>query len=475
MPFDIIVNQNVLDMEYAVRGPIPLRALELKKQGRKIIPCNIGNPQALGQRPITYYRQILSLIEEPRQIERERLIKKIVQNQGSGQAPDIVSDYVLEVSETILKKMETGMGAYTDSKGPQFIREAIAQFIDERDGVAESNGRHSNPDHIFITNGASEGAKFIIEMLISNPKDGIMIPVPQYPLYSATIRRCGGTQVGYYPDEDNDWALNTDILEEAYNQAVKDGIAVKGIVVINPANPTGAILSRQDIDDVIVFAKKHKLAIIADEVYQENTYGVEFVSFAKAVGTDDVPLFSLHSASKGFYGECGHRGGYLEVRNAPVIKDSPLTFPEVIYKQASVSLCSNTVGQVLIYLLVNPPKPGTEPYEQFHQEKKQVLADLHLKAKLMKEAFKKMDGMECFGRIGAMYLFPRLNYLPAGTTDFDYCISLLNETGLSTVNGSGFGQRAGTHHLRVAFLPPKAMMEEVLPAWIDFHNKYVNR
>ena len=92
---------------------------------------------------------------------------------------------------------------------------------------------------------------------------------------------------------------------------------------------------------------------------------------------------------------------------------------------------------------------------------------------MVREAFKEMEGVECFGRIGALYLFPRLNRLPPGKTDFDYCMSLLEETGLCTVNGSGFGQREGTSHLRFAFLPPKKMLEEVLPRWIDFHGAYV--
>jgi len=84
-----------------------------------------------------------------------------------------------------------------------------------------------------------------------------------------------------------------------------------------------------------------------------------------------------------------------------------------------------------------------------------------------------MEGVESFGRIGALYLFPRLNKLPDGTTDFDYCMNLLESTGLCTVNGSGFGQKEGTSHLRIAFLPPSEMLEEVLPQWIEFHNSYV--
>jgi aspartate/methionine/tyrosine aminotransferase len=466
-------------MEYAVRGPIPKRAAELRKQGMTTIPCNIGNPQALGQSPITFYRQVLGLVEDPSKIERERQFAKLLKsniNALSGiRESDLISDYVLDLSENFLSNMEGGLGAYSESNGPLFIREAVAKFIDRRDGVDSSHGVRSNPDHIFITNGASEGAKHIIDLLITDKNDGIMIPIPQYPLYSASIKKAGGVQVNYYPDEDSGWTLNNSLLHESLNSARKAGIIVKGIVVINPGNPTGAILDEKTIREVIDFAKANDIVIIADEVYQENTYGEKFVSFAKVLGEEDVPLFSLHSISKGFYGECGHRGGYLEVRNSPRAMGTDVSFIDIILKQASVSLCSNTVGQLLIYLMVNSPAEGSEPYLQFMKEKQNILNELNEKAIMIREGFRQMDSVECFGRTGALYLFPRLNKLPEGTTDFDYCMSLLEKTGLCTVNGAGFGQKAGTHHLRIAFLPPKSLIEKVLPEWISFHNEYVNR
>jgi len=478
-PLSIVVNQNIVEMEYAVRGPIPQRAAELRKQGKVTIPCNIGNPQAFGQKPITFYRQVLSLVEEPSKIERERQINILVKDNASFfkdfKDKDFISDYVLDLCDYILTNMENGLGPYSESKGPLFIREAAAKYIDKRDKVDSSNGVSSNSENIFITNGASEGAKYIIDLLISNKNDGIMIPIPQYPLYSATIKKSGGVQVNYYPDEDSGWTFDRSILDETLSEAKKKGVTVKGIVVINPGNPTGAILDEKTIKDVIEFAKEHKIVIIADEVYQENLYGGEFFSFAKVLGEQDVPLFSLHSVSKGFYGECGHRGGYLEVRNPPKIHSSNLDFMDVLLKQASVSLCSNTVGQVLTYLMVSPPEEGNEPYQQFNEEKQMVLNELNDKAKIIKEAFTQMDSVECFGRVGAMYLFPRLNKLPEGTNDFDYCMNLLEETGITTVNGSGFGQKPGTQHLRIAFLPPQKMLEKVLPEWIKFHNEYVNR
>jgi aspartate/methionine/tyrosine aminotransferase len=471
----IKVNQNILEMEYAVRGPIPQRAAVLKSEGKTIIPCNIGNPQALGQPPITYYRQVLSLVEEPSKIQRERQLKALFEETPFSdlREDDFISDDVLDLSEQILAGIGTGMGAYTESKGIRFIRRAVADFIDRRDQVESSGGVPADPEKIFLTTGASEGVKAVIDLLISGPGDGIMIPIPQYPLYSAAIKKAGGVQVNYYPDEDQDWALDRGMLETALVGAKADGVTVKGIVVINPCNPTGAVLSADSIREIIEFAKGNSLVIMADEVYQENIYTGEFVSFAKALGNQDVPLCSYHSISKGFYGECGHRGGYLEVRNPPKVEGSDLDFVDLLLKQASVSLCSNTAGQILTYLMVSPPEEGSQPYQRFIQEKQYILNELHEKATMVREAFTQMNGVECFGETGAMYLFPRLNVLPEGTDDFDYCMALLEETGLCVVNGSGFGQKEGTHHLRIAFLPPKELLAEVLPQWIEFHNNYV--
>ena len=474
--WDMAVNRRILEMEYAVRGPIPQRAAELKKSGHSIIPCNIGNPQALGQQPISFYREVLSLVEHPVRIGRERRLKALF-NGGSLNGLDEAefhSDYVLDVSERFLAKMETGMGAYSESSGPQFIREAVANFIDRRDGADDLHGQRSRPDQVFITNGASEGVRYVIDLLIDDEDDGIMIPIPQYPLYSAAIKRCGGAQVDYFLEEEAGWTTDRTVLESSIEKARSRGVNVKAIVVINPGNPTGAVLDEETIQEVIAFAGENGLAIITDEVYQENVYEAGFVSFARVLGGDEVPLFSVHSTSKGFYGECGHRGGYLEIRNAPRVKDTDISFTDLVFKQASVNICSNTVGQLMIYLLVNPPPENSEPYRRFTNERRRILEDLHDKADMIRAGFDHMGGVSCFGRTGAMYLFPRLDKLPDGTNDFDYCMRLLERTGLVTVNGQGFGQKPGTSHLRIAFLPPRDIIEEVLPAWIDFHNEYVN-
>ena len=452
-------------MEYAVRGPIPQRAAELKRLGRTIIPCNIGNPQALGQPPLTFYRQVLSLLEFP------KLLKEKYH-----QILPVFSETALDYAHTIRGNMETGMGAYSDSNGHEFIREAIAEFIDKRDEVEKNNGIRSHPHTIFLTDGASEGAKNIIELFISTNQDGIMIPIPQYPLYSATIQRCNGVPVNYYPDEDNGWILKRKALEDSYSQAETDGVNIRAIVVINPGNPTGSVLNNESVVEVVDFASEKGISIIADEVYQDNTYGSKFHSFARAVwNRPDVPLFSLHSVSKGFYGECGHRGGYLEIRNSPKLNSTDQSLIEVLFRQASVNLCSNTSGQILVYLMVNPPPENSSAGKLYKMEMEAVLKELYEKALIIKQSFNEMEGVKCFGEVGAMYLFPRLEILPIHTSDFDYCMALLESTGLTTVNGSGFGQIEGVHHLRVAFLPPKPMLEDVLPKWIEFHQNYLKK
>jgi aspartate/methionine/tyrosine aminotransferase len=465
------LNSDILDMEYAVRGPIPQRAAAMAQAGQKTIPCNIGNPQALGQRPMTWFRQVLGILEEPTRLGRERALLA-----AKPAGVELYDEEVLETAERMLQGFGGAVGAYSDSRGPQFVREAIARFIDARDGVSEGSGKKANPDQIFLTNGASEAVRYLLEMLITGPQDGIMIPIPQYPLYSASIRKCGGQQVDYYPDEERDWSLDREELERAHAEAVAQGIRVQAIVVIHPGNPTGSILDEDSVHQVLAFAREKQLCVIADEVYQENLYGASFTSFAKALGDDDeVPLFSLHSTSKSFYGECGHRGGYVEVRNPPAVQGQDYGFMEVLFKQASVSLCSNTVGQALCYLMVSPPSEGSASRKLYDEEKAGILSELETKAKRIRAAFDEMEGVHCFGRLGAMYLFPRLDVLPGGKSDFDYCMSLLEETGLCTVNGSGFGQREGTSHLRIAFLPPRALLEEVLPRWIDWHNKFVKQ
>jgi alanine transaminase len=439
----------VIETEYAVRGPIVARAQELERQGRSVIYCNIGNPQALGQRPMTYLRQVLALCEWP---------------DLASLCPEGLPLDVIETARRILAGSKHGLGAYSESKGMRLVRDAIAEFIRNRDGI------ESDPESIYVTDGASKGVQAALRILIAGPRDGIMIPIPQYPLYSATITLYEGKQVHYYLDESQDWRLSRKLLEESIDEAKRCGVKVKAICVINPGNPTGAVLDAANLSMIIDFAKAHNLSVLADEVYQENVYrpGDRFTSFAKAMsekGERDVSLFSFHSCSKGYLGECGHRGGYMEVRNVPSEVVAQIT------KLQSVSLCSNLPGQVATYLMVKPPKPGEPSYELYAKERRAVLAELAFRARLLAEGLNKIPGIRCNEVAGAMYAFPKI-LLPAGKSDEDYCMALLEKTGICVVPGSGFGQIPGTAHFRTTILPPTEKIKEVVALIAEFQASY---
>ncbi len=464
------LNPHLLKAEYAVRGPIVIRAQQLEAQGRKIIYCNIGNPQELKQKPLSYLRQALSLLEYPELLNR----------------PEVVKLYPRDIVERVrmmLQKHPPGTGAYSQSAGIPFIRKAVAEFITKRDGIPASS------DHIVLTDGASKGVQAAILALLKQPNDGFMIPIPQYPLYSATIALYGGRQIGYYLDESSHWQLNEAALEEAITEAVHEGIHPVAIAVINPGNPTGSVLSYENIQMVIRFAKRHKLSIMADEVYQENVYdpASKFYSFAKVMHDMNeraVTLFSFHSVSKGFLGECGHRGGYMEFRNIP---DDVLA---QLIKQQSISLCANLSGQFSTYMMVAPPQPGDESYETYMAEKNAVLSSLKKKSEILYENINKIEGMSMDIPQGAMYAFVRFELPPEPGVDISlmdaeqrrkyeqqrdekYCLALLEETGICVVPGSGFGQQPGTFHFRTTFLPPQEEIEELVKKLKVFHEKYI--
>ncbi len=446
------IGRAVREAEYAVRGPIVARAQELERQGRKIIYCNIGNPQSLGQRPLTWVRQVIALAEYPELLER---------------AAGLFPADVLGAARRVLAGSQHGPGAYTESKGYRFVREAVAESIRARDGIP------ADPEAIFLTDGASKGVQSVLRLLIDDARDGVMIPIPQYPLYSATITLYGGTQVPYHLLETAEWKLSRDVLERALAAAKAKGIRTRAICVINPGNPTGSVLDEQNVAMVLDFARTHGLSVLADEVYQANvwTAGARFFSFAAALekgGFRDVSLFSFHSVSKGFLGECGHRGGYLECRNVPHDVMDEIT------KLQSISLCANSVGQIATYLLVHPPKAGDPSHALYEQEKRDVLEALRRKAEIVERGLNSVPGIHCNRVAGAMYAFPRID-LPPGVTDDAYCLALLEETGICVVPGSGFGQDPGTMHFRTTILPPMSEIEAVVSRLAAFHVAFTKR
>ncbi|GBG71120.1 alanine aminotransferase [Chara braunii] len=469
------INPKVLACEYAVRGPIVARAQALQQRLSadpsslpfdEIVYCNIGNPQALYQQPITFFREVVALADHPALLQLPEIEKFFS------------ADAIGRVKRILQKIPANTTGAYSHSQGHMVCREDIAAGIQKRDGYP------CNPDDIYITNGASPSVHNILKLLIRGKMDGVMVPIPQYPLYSASIALQGGTLVPYYLDESHGWGLEISELEKQLKAARNSGIAVRALVVINPGNPTGQVLSEENKEEVVKFCKRENLLLIADEVYQENIYceGKKFTSFKKIVRDlgfkdSDFTLVSLHSSSKGFYGECGRRGGYMEACGFdPLVKDQ-------LYKMASVDLCSNVPGQILMSVIMNPPQKGDSSHPLFAKERETILSSLKRRAKMIVRGLNGLEGVTCNDAEGAMYVFPQIRLsekakkaaADAGVkADSFYCSKLLDSTGVVVVPGSGFGQVPGTYHYRCTILPGEEKMPAVIAKIGEFHRKFMD-
>jgi len=466
------MNPCIKKMQYAVRGPLVIRATQIEKELKagvkkpfdSVIKANIGDAHAMGNKPITFIRQVLALITHPPLLETNEFPED-----AKSRARDILAGC-----------KGASVGSYSDSPGIEVIRRHVAAYIEERDGYP------SEWSNIMLCAGASEGIRACLKLMTEpgdgNMRPGVMIPIPQYPLYSASLAEYNMAQVGYYLDESRNWALDVAELERSY-KAASETCNIRAIVIINPGNPTGQVLTRDNVEKIIQFAADKKLFIFADEVYQHNVYaeGSAFHSFKKVMMEMGEPYNTLECASfmtcsKGYMGECGIRGGYAEVINMD---------PEVmamLQKSISAKLCPTVIGQACMDAVVNPPRPGDPSYESWKAEKEGTLEALAERAKIVADTLNAIEGITCNTVQGAMYAFPQLTLPPkalaaaaeAGqAADVFYASNLLEATGICIIPGSGFGQQPGTFHFRTTILPQKDMLKEMLGRLKDFHLKFL--
>lgn len=263
--------------------------------------------------------------------------------------------------------------------------------------TTERDGYKADPELIYLTAGASAGVSNIMQVIVSSPKTGVLIPIPQYPLYTATLALLSAQACPYYLKEKEGWASSLEDIKRSLHSAREEGTDVRAIVVINPGNPTGACLDEEHIREIIKLAKDESLVVLADEVYQTNTFLPErpFISFRKVLYdmgppySNSVELVSFHSTSKGQIGECGRRGGYFEIINFDhKVEDQ-------IYKLASAQLCAPVSGQIGLDIMVKPPKEGDESHELYFKEIQETQEELRRRSNILLEAFKKLDGVEC--------------------------------------------------------------------------------
>ncbi|KAF3902533.1 hypothetical protein ABW21_db0205066 [Orbilia brochopaga] len=416
------INPRVKDAKYAVRGELAVKAESIRRELEKdpashpfeqVIFANIGNPQQLDQKPITFFRQVLSLVQNPDLLNESNA--EVVQK--------LYPEDALARAKWLLKAVKS-VGAYSHSQGAPALRGSVAKYIEKRDGYA------SDPESIFLTAGASAGVSTLLNVMARDPQTGVMIPIPQYPLYTATLALLNAKPVEYFLEEPSHWSTNTSALYDLHAKAEADGIDVRCICVINPGNPTGASLPYKSIEDII---------------------------------------------TKGMVGECGQRGGYFEL-----VGFDPEVVQE-IYKFVSISLCPPVGGQCLVEMMTNPPKEGEPSYDLYQKEYDEIYNGLKTRAYALHDAFKHMEGVESQDPQGAMYIFPTITISKKAVEaakkdgkqpDEFYCMELLRATGVCVVPGSGFGQKEGTWHFRTTFLAPGT---EWVGRIVDFHKGFMDK
>ena len=482
------INVNLQKAKYAVRGEVPALAAaideELKDKEKakkydfdKVIFCNIGNPQKLGQKPLNFCREVVSLVLDPTLIKSHS---------------EFFNKESIERAENILRsdKYISSYG-YTHIQGSEYIRKQVARFIEKRDGL--KNGSVKSED-IFLTDGASTSIKLVLAVLndMENPENvGYMIPVPQYPLYSAAITCLGGNIVPYYLNEETSWSLDMNDVRKNYEEQTSKGIDIRAIIVINPGNPTGSVLDEDCMMELMKFISEKGIVLLADEVYQVNIYDKrkEFKSFRYIAdkfkslypNSPSPRLVSFHSSSKGVFGECGQRGGYLSFSGFGELSDK---FRNLLKCFAGPSICPNIIGQCVVSTMVAPPNSNTETGRLDAEQKKDIYDSLKRRAEMASSVFNNKGlKIESQSVEGALYAFPKL-LLPqkfidearknSEEPDAAYCKRLVRETGLVVVPGSGFLQKKGTYHFRTSILPQEEDYKKFLDTFIEFHKKILD-
>ena len=296
------INQQVLTAEYAVRGPIVLRSAQIKAQLASdpsslpfdnVLACNIGNPQAVGQQPISFNRQVHALMTCPDLL-------------ASPEAAKIFPADAIARAKEYLTSVPEGVGAYSESQGFAIVRQQVADFIAERDGVP------ANPKDIFLTDGASKGVEFILKLMLRGSSDGVLVPC------STALGRLALAQAQLLPYSSTRRPGRCHPGSRRCSRRAPRRLAARARGD-QPGQPDGR-LPLENMQEIVRFCARHGLVLLADEVYQENIYDAarpfhSFKKVAAGLGAEaaGLQLVSFHSVSKGFLGECGIRGGYFEL------------------------------------------------------------------------------------------------------------------------------------------------------------------
>jgi alanine-synthesizing transaminase len=391
---------------YDIRGPIMDAARQMEDEGQKIIKLNLGNLAVFG-------------FDAPEEIQQD-MIRNLPNSAG-----------------------------YSDSKGIFAARKAVMHET-QKQGIAGVT-----LDDIYLGNGASELITMATNALLDDG-DELLLPMPDYPLWTAATSLSGGTPVHYLCDESNGWMPNLDDIR------AKITPRTKGIVVINPNNPTGVLYSTELLQGIIEIARTHGLVILADEVYDKVLYdGIHHAAMASL--STDVLTLTFNSLSKS-YRSCGYRAGWLVVSgNKKVATD----YIEGLNMLSNMKLCSNVPGQWAIQTALG----GYQSINDLVCEG----GRLRRQRDLAYELITAIPGVSCVKPQAALYMFPKLD--PAVypiADDRQFFLELLRETRVMLVQGTGFNWQQ-PDHFRIVFLPHEDDLREAIGRIAKFLESYRRR
>ncbi len=399
-------SKKLADVCYDIRGPVLEKAKQMEDEGHKIIKLNIGNLGVFGF-----------------------------------DAPD-------EIVQDMIRNMQSA-SAYTDSKGLFAPRKAVMHYTQQK------NVTGVTIDDIYLGNGASELIVMSMNALL-NTGDEVLVPAPDYPLWTAAVSLSGGKPVHYVCDEQAGWMPDIDDIKGKINANTR------AIVVINPNNPTGALYSVEVLKQIVEVARQHQLIMFADEIYDKVLYdGETHTSLASLA--DDVLFITFNGLSKN-YRSCGFRAGWMVVSGE---KKHAKDYIEGLNMLTSMRLCANAPGQYAIQTALG----GYQSINDLVGPGGRLLRQRDLAYKLLTE----IPGVTCVKPKSALYMFPRLDpkvYPIADDQEFAY--ELLAEERVLIVQGTGFNCPT-PDHFRVVFLPNTDDLTESLARIAHFLEGYRRR
>jgi alanine-synthesizing transaminase len=396
----IPVSARVSHFSYAIRN-IAVEAQRVEAAGRRVHYLNVGNPPAFGFQP------------------------------------------PIQMIEAVERAMRDGHNGYGPSPGIAPAREAIAAEYGRR-------GWPVSPDRVLVTAGTSEAIDLALSALLDEHGE-VLVPMPTYPLYTAVVAKLGARAIFYRTDPAAGWLPDLDHLGRVVTPATR------AIVVIDPNNPTGATYPTSTRKDLLSFADKHGLAILADEVYGDIAYDGPVAPLGSLDA--DATVISLSSLSKGYVAP-GWRTGWLAVSRSPRMDD----VVAALKKLADGRLCSTVPMQFGIKAALDGDRTHQASFR----------AALRERATVTTESLQKMPGVSLVAPTAAFYAMPKVE-LPPGKTDEEYVLGLLRATGILCVHGSGFGTAAADGYLRIVFLAAPKELRDIYAQMSTFTAQFLQR